>query len=254
VGDTWQVRAHRHDAPMRAYRLASGVRAIRVKRGLRQADVAAAAGTSQPAISRLERGDIDGLTVRAIERIGAVLDIRVALYPRWRGGDLDRLINAGHAAMHEAIARWFRRRWPGWQTAPEVSFSIWGERGVIDILCWHAESRTLLVIELKTELTDLNEVVGTLDRKRRLAAEVAAERGWDARQVGVWLVVAATRTNRRRVAAHATYLRNAYPADRGAMRRWLARPEAAIAALSLESFGGLGRARTAPKRVRRLSS
>jgi hypothetical protein len=204
-------------------------------------------------VSRIERGQLDNVQLGTIEAVCAVLDIRVALYPRWRGGDLDRLLNAGHAAMHEAIARWFHRRWPKWTAAPEVSFSIWGEHGVIDLLCWHAESQTLLVIELKTELVDLNEVVGTLDRKRRLATQIAAERGWPARQVGVWLVVAGTRTNRRRIEAHATFLRNAYRDDGRAMRRWLARPVGAIAAMSLESLGG-GHRRTAPKRVRVTSS
>ena len=50
-----------------------------------------------------------------------------------------------------------------------------GERGVIDILAWHAATRTLLVIELKTEIVDINELMGTVDRKRRLAATVARE-------------------------------------------------------------------------------
>lgn len=48
---------------------------------------------------------------------------------------------------------------------PEVSFSIYGERGVIDLLAWHGPSRTLLVIELKTEVVDAAEMLGVLDRK-----------------------------------------------------------------------------------------
>ncbi len=192
------------------------------------------------------------MTLATIERVCRVLDVRVALYPRWRGGDLDRLLNAGHAAMHEAVARWFRRRWPGWTTVPEVSFAYWGERGVIDVLAWHAESRTLLVVELKTELVDLNETVGTLDRKRRLAARIARDRGWNPVTIGVWLVVASGRTNRRRAADHTTYLRSAYPADARAIRGWLARPSGPIAAMSLETFGSGGwvRPRLARKRVR----
>src|SRR5687767_12752739 len=159
---------------MQARRLGAALRAVRHKRRLTQQEVAAAAGLSQAVVSRVERGHVDSLTLRNLEKVCGALDVRVDLYFRWRGGDLDRLLNAGHAAMHEAIARWFRGRWPGWTTAPEVSFAIWGERGVIDVLAWHAASRTLLVIELKTELADLNELVGTIDRKRRLAADVAA--------------------------------------------------------------------------------
>jgi hypothetical protein len=41
---------------------------------------------------------------------------------------------------------------------------------VIDILGWHAAARMILVIELKTEFVDINETMGTLDRKDRLAA------------------------------------------------------------------------------------
>jgi transcriptional regulator with XRE-family HTH domain len=236
---------------MQAHRLGAALRKIRISRGLRQADVAAMARVSQPTISRLERGHVDGLTLRTIERICGALDIQVVLLPRWRGGDLERLLNAAHAGMHEAVARWFGRRWPHWSTTPEVSFSIYGERGVIDLLAWHAPTRTLLVIELKTELVDLNETLGTLDRKRRLAWAVARQRGWDPIHVGVWLVVASTRTNRARIAAHETFLRSALPAGRGEIRQWLARPTSSIAAMSLESFGTPDRIRTAPKRVRR---
>jgi transcriptional regulator with XRE-family HTH domain len=239
---------------MHAHRLGAALRKIRTTRRLRQADVAALAGVSQTAVSRLERGHVDGLTLRTVERICAAVDVQVVLVPRWRGGDLDRLLNAAHAGMHEAIAGWFRRRWLRWTPMPEVSFSIYGERGVIDLLAWHAESRTLLVIELKTQLVDLNETVGTLDRKRRLAWAVARERGWDPVRIGVWLVIASTRTNRARVAAHDTFLRNAFPAGRREVRQWLAHPISSIAAMSLESFGAPDRLRTTPKRVRRQGS
>ena len=68
--------------------------------------------------------------------------------------------------MHESVARVFRDELPAWMLAPEVSFSVYGERGVIDILAWHPGRRALLVIELKTDLVDMNELLGTFDRKR----------------------------------------------------------------------------------------
>jgi transcriptional regulator with XRE-family HTH domain len=235
---------------MNGQRLGAAIRAVRIKRGLTQRELAARAGTSQSQVSRLERGHVDAVGWKTIERVCAVLDMQIYLSPRWRGGDLDRLLNAGHAQMHEAIARWFRRWYAGWTPAPEVSFAIWGERGVIDILAWHEESRTLLVIELKTDVVDLNEVVGTLDRKRRLAVDVARSRGWEAEHVGVWLVVAAGRTNRRRIPDHAAFLRSAYPQDGRAIRSWLAPPSGSIAALSMESFGA-GRPSVTHRRVTR---
>lgn len=244
------MSAPAHDAGVNGTRLGTVVRVIRLRKRLRQSDVARIAGASQSMVSRLERGHLDSLTLRQLEAICAALEIRIDLVPRWRGGDLDRALNAAHAALHEGIARWFRRRWPRWTLAPEVSFAVYAERGVIDILAWHAPTRTLLVIELKTELVDLNELVGTVDRKRRLAARVAAERGWRALTVGVWVVVSTTSTNRRRLDAHSAFLRNAFPHTRRDVRDWLARPNGPLAALSLETFGAGEAIRRAPKRIR----
>ena len=181
----------------------------------------------------IERGHMDTVSIRILRRVAAVLDIRVDLTPRWRAGDLDRLLNAKHSELHELLARWFADQLPEWVLAPEVSFSIYGERGVIDILAWHEPTRSLLVIELKTAIADVNELLGTADRKRRLAAQVAQDRGWDPRTVSAWLIVADTRTNRRRLDAHMAVVRNAFPAGTWAVRRWLRRPNDAIAALTV---------------------
>ncbi len=51
-----------------------------------------------------------------------------------------------------------------WLAQPEVSFAIYGERGVIDILAFHPRSRALLVIELKTGIVDVQALIGTVDR------------------------------------------------------------------------------------------
>jgi len=172
---------------------------------------------------------------------------------RWQGGDLDRLINARHSALHESIARRLLAL-SGWEIAPEVSFSIRGERGVIDILAWHASSRTLLVIELKTEIVDVNDLMGGVDRKRRLAMVIARDRGWLATSVSMWVIIAESSTNRRRVAAHATTLRAAFPTDGRTINGWLREPAAPVACLSFwsdASQGSANRGLATVKRVRR---
>lgn len=124
---------------------------------------------------------------------------------------------------------------------------------MIDILCWHARTRTLLVIELKTELADVQATVGTLDRKVRLAARIAAERGWVAEAVACWLLIADGATNRRRVGAHRTMLRNAYPVDGRTMASWLRAPSGPVRAMSFlsDSHGvGVGRPLAQVRRVR----
>jgi len=214
-------------------------RAIRIRRGLRQIDVAAMAGVSGSTISRIERGHLGLLSIEVIRKVAAVLEIRLELLPRWRGGDLDRLINARHSALHEDFARILDEA-GGWTREPEVSFAIYGERGVVDVLAYHPQCRMLLVVELKTDIADVNELVGTLDRKRRLAHEIATQHGWSVRgaQVAVWLAVADGSTNRHRVAAHQTMLRAAYPTDGRTVRRWLQSPTDPIRALSYVASPG----------------
>ena len=160
------------------------------------------------------------------------------------------MLNRRHSTLHELVARWFGEVVPAWALAPEVSYSIYGERGVIDILAWHPERRALLIIELNTDIVDVNDLIGAADRRRRLARTIVAERGWDPATVSVWVVVAPSRTNRRRVAAHEAMLRAAFPMD----GRGLRNPLGSVAALSFwpdSPAGKVGPNMTPARRVRR---
>lgn len=212
-------------------RFGAAIRAVRHRLRLRQADVATRAGVSVSTVSRIECGRLASLSISTIERVAAVLEIRLDLVPRWRGGELDRLVGAGHAGMHDQIARLLRGL-PGWSFAPEVTFAVYGERGIIDVLAFHPGRSALLVIELKTELVDVQALLGQVDRYRRLALRIARERGWHAQSVGVWVALRATMTNRRRVAAHVAVLRAALPDEVRAVRRWLGDPVGPLAGLS----------------------
>jgi transcriptional regulator with XRE-family HTH domain len=216
------------------HRLGAVVRALRIRRGWRQLDLAVRAAVPRSSVSKLERGRLGELSVDTVVRIAEALGARLDLVLRWQGGDLDRLVNARHSALHESVARHFLAL-PGWVLAPEVSFSIRGERGVIDILAWHAASGTLLVIELKTEIVDMNDLMGLVDRKRRLATEIGRNRGWNAATVAVWVIVGDSSTNRRRVASHATTLRAAFPVDGRSIGSWLRDPAGPVACLSFWS-------------------
>jgi transcriptional regulator with XRE-family HTH domain len=213
-------------------------RAVRLRRGWRQADVANTARVSRALVSLVERGHLGTVSVESVRRIGAVLDIRIDVVPRWRGGELDRLLNSGHSSLAVAVTTWLQNN--GWIVAPEVSFSVFGERGFIDLLAWHPATRTVLVIELKTAIVDVQELVGVTDRKTRLAKRIAAERGWSPLSVGTLVVVSDTATNRRRVADHASVLRSAYPADGRNARKWLRRPLGVFAALAFYANANRG--------------
>lgn len=238
---------------MNAVRLGSTIRALRIKKAWRQQDLAVLAHCSRGAVSKLEGGRVGELEVSALLRIAEALGATFDLALRWHGGDLDRLVNSRHSQLHESVARALLAA-PGWEIAPEVSFSIYGERGVIDILAWHAQTRTLLVIELKTEIVDVNELMATADRRRRLAATVARERGWNPLTVSSWLIVAEGTTNRRRVTAHKATLRAAFPLDGQAINAWLRQPSGSVAALSFWPYARLGGTKQGVatiKRVRR---
>ena len=155
--------------------------------------------------------------------------------------------------MHEATFRWLKEI-GGWLALPEVSFARDGDRGVIDIVAWHAASRIVLVIELKTRIVDINDLMATMDVRRRVAWRIADDHGWDPVAVGVWVVIAPGRSNGRALADHATVLRAKFPADGRSMRRWLSRPNGEIAGLSFMPqvrVGDLRRDPTTPRRVRR---
>jgi transcriptional regulator with XRE-family HTH domain len=237
-------------AAMDDHRCGGAFRAVRIKRGWTQQALADRAGTSRTTISRIERGHLGTFSVGALRRVAAALDIRVDLVPRWRAGDLDRLLNAKHSQLHEMVARWFASELPAWVLAPEVSYAIYGERGVIDIVAWHPGRRAILVIELKTDIVDVNQLIGKVGEKARLIRQIVKDRGWDPLAISTWVIVAAGRTNRARLAAHQSVVRAAFPAGGRAMRGWLADPRGSIAGLS--TWAGSARRSIAPvRRVRR---
>lgn len=189
------------------------------------------AGVSHATVSLVERGHCRTLSVETIRRIAASLEIRVEMLARWRGGDADRLLSRRHSLLAESTAALLATS-AGWVVEPEVSFSIYGERGIIDQLAWHKATGHLLVIELKTAFVDVNEMLGTLDRKGRLAGSIAASRGRRARQVSVWLFVSDTRTNRRHATEHAALLRSRFHLDERQLRPFLRNPSEATTGLA----------------------
>ncbi len=208
------------------------------------------AGVSQSSVSRIERGELRELSVETVRAIAARLEVRLEFTARWRGGDLERMANARHGRLAEVVIAWLRTQ--GWDARPEISFAIWGERGIVDVLAWNADHGALLVIELKTDIVDVGELLGTLDRKRRLGREIGQEAGWRARSVGVCLIVAEGRTNRRRIEAHRVTFDAALPDDGRRLRAWLREPVGPLAALRFvpDSHPGSGRTSMAtPRRV-----
>lgn len=184
---------------MDAVRFGRSIRALRRRRQWRQQDLADAAGISRSVASRIERGHGDRMTVRVLERVATALAARVRWSLDWNGEAMDRLLDEDHAHLVERIVRWLERH--GWVVAVEASFSVFGERGSVDVLALHEPTGCLLVVEAKTVVPDLQAMLTSLDRKARLGDRIAQDRGWRASSVSRLLVIAEDRTARRRVAA-----------------------------------------------------
>ena len=160
---------------------------------------------------------------------------------QWRQADLARAAGMSRAAvsraerghLDELTLAAFRRVTAALDLRVEVSYSIFGERGVIDMLAWHADRAMVLVVEFKTELIDVNDLVATMDRRRRLAIAIAQDFKWRPVSASSLVVLVGDRTNRRRVTEHRTLLRAAFPADGRRLAGWLRDPGESVAMLAM---------------------
>jgi transcriptional regulator with XRE-family HTH domain len=209
-------------------RVGVAVRALRRRRGWRQSDLAMHSGASQQAISLIERGHLGSL--RTLRAVLTALEAQARIDVRWRGGELDRLIDERHAGLATATTGRLRRF--SWEVAVEVTYSVYGERGSIDVIGWRSAERALLVVEVKSEITSGEATLRKHDEKVRLARLVVAERfGWQARSVSRLVVLPESRTSRRRIGAGGGLIALAYPTRGRDVQRWLRQPLGAVSGL-----------------------
>jgi transcriptional regulator with XRE-family HTH domain len=221
------------------------LRALRRRRCWRQSDLAARAGCSQSLISTLELGHLGAAKVETVRAVFAALGARVLLEPRWRGAELDRLVDAEHASVVEAFARRLERL--GWTPMIEVTYSVYGERGSIDVLGVLPAVRAAIVGEVKTDIPSSEGVGRKLDEKQRLAPAIVAERlGWRPTCVGSVLVLPESARLRRLLTGPAEPLARMLPIDSRRVSSWLRAPAGPLAATWFLS-------NTAPRGTRRVA-
>jgi transcriptional regulator with XRE-family HTH domain len=210
-------------------RLGNDVRLLRQRRGWTQQRLADEAHMPRWVVSAAECGEGDRLgfdrLAPIVRALGAYLSVRIF----FQGEGLDRLRDKRHAAIVERmVARLLDH---GWEIATEVSFNFYGERGSIDILAWHPGTGALLVVEVKSVVPEVGGMLMTLDRKVRLAPELATARGWKPISVSRLLVLPEHRTARRRIEQHAATFLSAFPERNREIGRWLRTPDNAVSGL-----------------------
>ena len=207
------------------------LRALRRRRGWTQLELSARCGVSQQTVSLIERGHGSTLAGVTLRRVFAALDARWAPTVTWRGGELDRLLDADHAQLVAEVVR--RLAALDWDIAVEVTYSEYGERGSVDVLAARRDRLAMAVVEVKSDLTVMDATVRKADEKERIVRETLGRRrfGFGPRRVARLLVLPSTETARRRVRASATILDAAFPARGAEIRRWLRDPSGDIAGI-----------------------
>lgn len=167
--------------------------------------------------------------MRTILEIAEALGARASPGLYWQGEALDRLLDAAHAGLVDQVVSLLADA--GWHVVPEATFNNFGERGSIDVLAWHPSHETLLIIEVKSAMPDMQALLAGVDRKQRIGRRIAAERGWRVRSVSRLIVFPEDRTVRRRVDAHASTFDVAYPARTREVGQWIRAPLRPISGL-----------------------
>ncbi len=200
--------------PMDDVRVGRILRTLRRRRRWTQKELGRRANVSQQAISLIERGHGGRLAVETTRRVFAALDARWEPTVSWRGGDLDRLIDAEHARLVGEISR--RLADAGWEVAVEVTYSDFGDRGSVDVLAARGDAQAMVVVEVKSELSTIEATLRKLDEKVRIVnGSLGRGRfGFRPRSVGRLVVLPSTDTARRRVDRSSDVLALALP-DRG---------------------------------------
>ena len=196
------------------------IREARLLVGGSQRQLAAAAGTSQPTISRIERGQATVLDLAVVARVLEALGMRATLHVDARHlADRRRQRDAVHAWVNGYLARRLDRL--GWLTGTEARIGREAPRGWIDLVAYRPADRSMFIDETKTDLPDVGGLQRSLSFYERAAWDVARERGWAPRRIVVAAIMLDSEAIAGRVAANRDLLRNAFPGDVAALSAWL---------------------------------
>jgi transcriptional regulator with XRE-family HTH domain len=238
---------------MEDIRIGRILRALRRRRGWTQRELASRSGLSQQTISLIERGHGSRLSGATMRQVFGALDARWDPTVTWRGGDLDRVLDADHAAIVDEVVR--RLTAMRWDVRVEVAYAHYGERGSIDVFAARPELHAVVNVEVKSDLTAIESTLRKADEKDRIVrGYLARERfGFSPRSVGRLLVLPASNTSRRRVRGSSATFAAAFPKRGDDVQSWLRHPAGDLAGILFVSDtnrGGAKRTSGGPKRVR----
>jgi transcriptional regulator with XRE-family HTH domain len=221
-------------------RVGRSLRVLRLRKRLTQEQLGTRADVSQSAVSLAERGHIDRLSLRTLRRLFGAVDAGLDCRVVWRGGAVDRLLDARHAAVVEATVAALRGL--GWEVEVEVSFAFGREVGSIDVVAVRRDLAAAAMFEIKSDITSIEELGRRTDIKERLLPRIAEERfGFRPGAIARILVAGESSGIRARVVRHAATFDRLFPGRNVHVRRWLRDPQGRFAGiwfLRVNSPGG----------------
>ena len=215
---TRQVMAGGRRATVVAARLGTALRDARLASGLRQIDLAKAAGISQARVSELERGLGASASLETWARAGAAVGEQLVGFLELAPGatpprDIEHLRR--QAALIDLA------RPGGWQALPELALDAGAPRSrSADVALVRWDRREAILAEIWNWFDDVGASLRSLDGKRealvvRLLRDEPHGREW---RVRCLFVVRRTRRNERLVADLRPLFRARFP---GSSRDWL---------------------------------
>lgn len=193
--------------------------------GWSQRELAERAGTSQPAISRLEGGHGAGLDLLVARRVLKALGIRATLSldaPHLR--DRVRQHDPVHARLVAHIAHRLERE--GWHVATEVQIGDPDPKGWIDLLAFRPVDRAGLVGEAKADLPDMGELQRQVAFYGRAAVWAARPLGWRIERSAVLVACLDSMALAGRLAGNRDLVRRVFPTPVAEMGAWIRSPAA----------------------------
>lgn len=209
---------------MREQEIGRLFRMLRYRREWTQVKAAEKARISRSVAQKIEHGDGATVSMGLVRKYAAAFDLRVDFLLVGRGAEVARLLDEEHAQIVADLAASLKRS--AWIVEPEASFNVYGDRGRVDLLAYHRATKTVLVVEVKTILTHLGEMFGSMNVKQRVVGTLAGERNWEVETIGTLLAVADTVSSRGIVSGHAA-LFDEFDVRANEIRQWLSHPSGA---------------------------
>ena len=194
-------------------------RETRTMLDITQRELAGVVGVSRPLITAIESGQA-APSLDIVQRIAVALGLEIDI--AWRlpvvadpkPGDRVHAWCSGH------VDRRFRGH--GWETRREQEVLLARAHGWIDLLAFDPRTRTLIIVEIKTQIHDLGAIERQLSWYERDAALTAQRHGWRPLRIETWLLVLASEGVDAALREQREVLRLAFPARASEMRQVLA--------------------------------